>query len=436
MKFTIALALAALAHTASAHYIWHSLVTSSGESSAAIRQPVNNSPVQDVTSGAITCNVSPSAATQTVSVAAGSQVTFKLDNTIYHQGPAAIYLGKAPSTAAAWDGSGANWFKIAEWGATFNPFGFTDFNASELGTTIPAGTPSGDYLLRIEQIGLHVAGAPQWYISCAQITVTGGGSGSPSKVSIPGYVSASDPGLTVNIYDPVPTAYKFLLQTLGLSLLTHSVAAHYIWHELIAGGTTSSAAVRQPINNSPVELGQVSSNDIRCNVSPGAATETVSVAAGSTIGFNLDNTIYHLGPAAIYLGKAPSTAASWDGSGANWFKIAEWGAVFSPSFSFSTLGLSQLTTTIPSNTPAGEYLVRIEQVGLHVAGAPQWYISCAQIKVTGGGSGNPAKVSIPGYVSASGASTLAMRDLVILMQDEKILALPSISITQFRRRTR
>lgn len=49
------------------------------------------------------------------------------------------------------------------------------------------------YLLRIEQIGLHVAGAPQWYLSCAQITVTGGGSASPSKVSIPGYVSASDP---------------------------------------------------------------------------------------------------------------------------------------------------------------------------------------------------------------------------------------------------
>ncbi|EEB99970.1 hypothetical protein MPER_00209, partial [Moniliophthora perniciosa FA553] len=39
------------------------------------------------------------------------------------------------------------------------------------------------------------------------IKVTGGGSASPSKVSIPGYVSADDPGLTVNIYNPVPTAY-------------------------------------------------------------------------------------------------------------------------------------------------------------------------------------------------------------------------------------
>ncbi|KAF9526245.1 glycoside hydrolase family 61 protein [Crepidotus variabilis] len=188
-------------------------------------------------------------------------------------------------------------------------------------------------------------------------------------------------------------------QFFGLLCLAQSCYAHYIWTTVIAGSTTSNAAVRQPINNSPVT--SVTTNDVRCNVSPGAATETVSVAAGSTIGFKLDNTLYHIGPAAIYLGKAPSTAASWDGSGANWFKIAEWGPVYSPSFTFTDVNLSQLTTTIPTNTPAGEYLVRIEQIALHVAGAPQWYISCAQIKITGGGSGNPSKVSIPGYVSAT-----------------------------------
>jgi hypothetical protein len=92
-----------------------------------------------------------------------------------------------------------------------------------------------------------------------------------------------------------------------------------IWNTLVAGSTTSSAAVRQPINNSPVQ--DVTSEDITCNVTPGAATETVSVAPGSTIGFKLDNTLYHQGPAAIYLGKAPGSAASWDGSGANWFKV-------------------------------------------------------------------------------------------------------------------
>ncbi|KAF8153816.1 glycoside hydrolase [Crassisporium funariophilum] len=207
MKFFGLVAFAALAQSANAHYIWNTLIAGSTTSTAAVRQPVNNSPVTSVTSNDIRCNTNPGAASATVSVASGSTVGFKLDNTLYHQGPAAIYLGKAPSTAATWDGSGANWFKIAEWGATFNPFTFTALNANQLTTTIPASTPAGEYLLRIEAIGLHVAGAPQWYISCAQIKVTGGGSGNPAKVSIPGYVPANDPGLTVNIYNPVPTSY-------------------------------------------------------------------------------------------------------------------------------------------------------------------------------------------------------------------------------------
>lgn len=191
----------------SGHYIWTTLIAGSTNSTAAVRQPLTNSPVTDVTSNDIRCNVNPTPATQTVSVAAGSTIGFILDNTIYHLGPAAIYLGKAPSTAASWDGSGANWFKIAEWGASFNPFTFTDYQLGQLTTKIPSSVPPGEYLVRIEQIGLHVVGAPQWYISCAQINITGGGSAKPSKVSIPGYVSPSDPGLTVDIYYPTPTAY-------------------------------------------------------------------------------------------------------------------------------------------------------------------------------------------------------------------------------------
>jgi hypothetical protein len=109
---------------------------------------------------------------------------------------------------------------------------------------------------------------------------------------------------------------------LAIAALAQSVSAHYIWTTLIAGGTTSTAAVRQPVNNSPV-TSPTASNYI-CNTNTGA-TATVSVAAGSSIGFKLDNTVYHLGPAAIYLGKVPSgsTAASWNGQGASWFKIAE-----------------------------------------------------------------------------------------------------------------
>lgn len=70
--------------------------------------------------------------------------------------------------------------------------------------TVPKSLPSGDYLLRIEHIALHQAsraGGAQFYISCAQVKVTGGGSGSPAPlVSFPGAYKASDPGIMVNIY--------------------------------------------------------------------------------------------------------------------------------------------------------------------------------------------------------------------------------------------
>jgi len=76
-----------------------------------------------------------------------------------------------------------------------------------LGFTIPKATPSGDYLARIEHIGLHAASqknGAQFYLSCGQITVTGGGSGTPSPlVSFPGAYSATDPGIQIQIYYPV-----------------------------------------------------------------------------------------------------------------------------------------------------------------------------------------------------------------------------------------
>lgn len=79
---------------------------------------------------------------------------------------------------------------------------------------IPSCIKSGSYLLRAEHIGLHVAqssGAAQFYISCAQLSITGSGSTEPGanyKVSFPGAYKASDPGILININYPVPTSYK------------------------------------------------------------------------------------------------------------------------------------------------------------------------------------------------------------------------------------
>ncbi|TFK38401.1 glycoside hydrolase family 61 protein [Crucibulum laeve] len=210
MKFSAAiLGFALLAQSVSGHYIFNELIAGSKTSTKAVRQPQSNSPVHDYLSNDIRCNIDPSTASETVSVAAGSKIGFNLgeNKKIYHLGPVDIYLGKAPGKAQDWDGSGKNWFKIAEWGATFNPFSFKSLDKSRFTTTIPKDTPSGEYLVRIEQIGLHLTGTPEFFISCAQIKVTNGGDGNPAKVSIPGVYKKTDPSLNVDIYWPIPTSY-------------------------------------------------------------------------------------------------------------------------------------------------------------------------------------------------------------------------------------
>jgi len=120
-------------------------------------------------------------------------------------------MAKVPDgqDAATWDGKGEVWFKIYAEKATSSggQLSWASLNKGSVSTTIPKSLPSGDYLLRIEHIALHMAsnaGGAQFYISCAQVKVTGGGSGKPSPlVSFPGVYTASDPGIKVNIYSGV-----------------------------------------------------------------------------------------------------------------------------------------------------------------------------------------------------------------------------------------
>src|SRR6187402_3371997 len=85
----------------------------------------------DLTSKDLTCNVGglSGANTSTVSVAAGSTITFSSDTAVYHNGPVSVYMAKAPTTAAAFDGSGEVWFKILDIGPKF-PGGTWDLKRS------------------------------------------------------------------------------------------------------------------------------------------------------------------------------------------------------------------------------------------------------------------------------------------------------------------
>jgi len=94
---------------------------------------------------------------------------------------------------------------------------------------------------------------------------------------------------------------KGLLSVAALSLAMSEVSAHYIFQQLSTGGTKHEVwkYIRKHNNyNSPVT--DLASNDLRCNLgASGAGTETVTVAAGSSLTFSLDTPVYHQGPISV-----------------------------------------------------------------------------------------------------------------------------------------
>ncbi|KAI1179880.1 fungal cellulose binding domain-containing protein [Nemania sp. FL0916] len=221
---TYALVSAALAFQASAHSIFQDLwVDGTDFGTQCVRMPPSNSPVTNVGSNDIRCNVGGSKGVGAkCPVKAGSTVTVEMhaqpgDRSCgseaiggAHYGPVNVYLSKVTDASTA-DGS-APWYKIFadSWGSKgsvgdADNWGTNDLNAccGKMDVPIPADTPSGDYLLRAEVIALHTAGSAggaQFYMSCYQITVAGGSGSVPAGVSLPGAFKASDPGIQVNIH--------------------------------------------------------------------------------------------------------------------------------------------------------------------------------------------------------------------------------------------
>lgn len=71
-------------------------------------------PVVDVTSTDIKCNVNgdENFAKETTTIPAGLTTGFALNQAIFHLGTALAYMANVPAgkIAAAWDGSGTEWF--------------------------------------------------------------------------------------------------------------------------------------------------------------------------------------------------------------------------------------------------------------------------------------------------------------------------------------
>nr|QHX39627.1 lytic polysaccharide monooxygenase 2 [Gelatoporia subvermispora] len=228
--------VASLAASVAAHATFQELwVNGVDMGSACVRMPLSNSPVTDVTSDDLACNVNATPSDGVCSINPGDQVTVEMhqqpgDRSCAtqaiggdHYGPINIYLAKvADATSAV--GYEQSWFKVNEMGL---PSDNPDYWATEVLNdncghytfTVPEDIEPGNYLIRSEVIALHVAssvGGAQFYMSCFQVNVGGSGTVLPSGVSFPGAYSATDPGILINIYQqldtyaiPGPSPYAF-----------------------------------------------------------------------------------------------------------------------------------------------------------------------------------------------------------------------------------
>jgi hypothetical protein len=119
--------------------------------------------------------------------------------------------------------------------------------------TLPSCIPDGDYLLRHEVIALHSASSypgAQFYMECAQITVTGGGSATPETYAIPGIYAGTDPGITINIYYPAIT--NFTIPGPALFTCDGSSSTSIFASSVVASSSAVPSTSAEATSSSPV----------------------------------------------------------------------------------------------------------------------------------------------------------------------------------------
>lgn len=208
------LTLLIAAATAQAHYTFPRLVINGKpeEKDWSVTRTTKNvnskQGIENPTAGDIRCYQS-SNAPNIAEVPAGATIHYISTQQVNHPGPSQYYLAKVPSgqSAKTWDGSGAVWFKFHTTMPSVDRNKQMTWPAQNeyktVNATVPKATPDGEYLLRVEHIALHMASQAnkaQFYLSCSQIKITGGGSGTPGPlVSLPGAYKSSDPGILVDL---------------------------------------------------------------------------------------------------------------------------------------------------------------------------------------------------------------------------------------------
>ncbi|KAK3306516.1 glycosyl hydrolase family 61-domain-containing protein [Chaetomium strumarium] len=225
MKTSAALAaILGLVSSASAHYTFDKLQLNDkqvGGDNTFIRKHSNGyMPIKfnKIPQGSISpldadfsCNKGATGAPQVITVKAGDKIGLRQAfgaNGIQHPGPSQIYI--APVSNAKTD-KGSDWYKIhqsliCKQGSpeSLRTDAWCSWNENNVWGIIPATIPNGQYLLRAEHIGLHGAhdGQAEFYVSCAQIEVTGNTATSmPGKaVKFPGAYQPRDAPLNFSVW--------------------------------------------------------------------------------------------------------------------------------------------------------------------------------------------------------------------------------------------
>ncbi|KAK4151168.1 glycoside hydrolase, partial [Chaetomidium leptoderma] len=164
--------------------------------------------IMDLNSSNITCGRNAfdwAAKPETADVLAGSEVGFRISEDgagkyghFYDPGSGQVYLSRAPRDDLEHYQGDGDWFKIAYGGPVTNDKWLL-WQQPEFNFTIPATTPPGKYLLRLEQfMPTTEPNYVQWYVDCAHVNIIGPGGGTPTKFArFPGTYVVDQPGLLI-----------------------------------------------------------------------------------------------------------------------------------------------------------------------------------------------------------------------------------------------
>ncbi|KAF9698339.1 hypothetical protein EKO04_003361 [Ascochyta lentis] len=267
-----------------------------------VRMPPSNSPVTDVKSDDMACNVGGSkvpSGVETVAAAEGDSIKVQWDSS-GHLGPITHFLYGPVDDASQATGIGAGWFKIDELDQVDGKWANEVMQAANMTHEfkLPTGLASGEYLLRSEMLALHGAqtvGGAQFYIGCAQLKITGTGSKGACgpTISLPGAYNAEDK----NIY--IPNVYN------GFDASTYTAPGGPV-ASCGAGSGGSAPVASSPSNGtapaSPTAPASAALSSAAATTSAAAETPAISSAAATSVAAET--------PAASPTASAPASSGS------------------------------------------------------------------------------------------------------------------------------